>query len=236
MDEDPKLSATISITKADVVTVQSFLWNFTEKAKHDVFGFQQLETKKGIKSSIGVNKIDAYLAMVLQTFEILKNDSKEETHLSASYLLKHLPHNLEALEKTEDKDELTASEKAEIGKNVFSLFVSGETIERHWDSRDSLKWYKDKDQIRIFKRWLENPSLTSHLGRLDSEWLMEVHANSDPNQALLAKVTKTVARHWLRDTKWEAGSAYKWLQDLQSLVSSVSLFFPNCDWVDLLEC
>ncbi|EFX01558.1 nacht and tpr domain containing protein [Grosmannia clavigera kw1407] len=217
VDEAPTFSATITIAKADLTSVQSFLWSFMQKANQDTLGFQQLTDQTGIKGTIGVNRFDAHLSIVQQTFSILAEAPDLRTRPLASYLLNYLPQHLEVLEEATGIDALTPAEKQMVGEGLFSLVVSGEVIERHWGSCDALVWFREDDEVRVFRRWLADPSVTSRLGRLDREWLRDVEADQRPNRALLAKLAKTVARHWLRDTDWEVRISYEWLRGLLML-------------------
>lgn len=222
VDGTPKFTATISITKANLTSVQSFLWNFMQKAAQDNFGFQQLVDQNSVKGSIGVNEFDANLTIVRRTFAILQEAPDQRTQPLASYLLNLLPQHLDILEKATGIDALTSSEKEYIGDGLFSLFFSGEVIERHWDSCDALYWYETPSEIETFRRWLEDPSVIRRLGRLDRQWLREVATDSNPNQALLFNVTKMIGRHWLRDRKWDAYKPFDWLRGFLSLVSLFS--------------
>ncbi|KAI0384764.1 hypothetical protein F5Y04DRAFT_247759 [Hypomontagnella monticulosa] len=221
VDDKPTFTATITITKGDLRSVQSFLWSLSQKVDdiaHDTFGFQQISGQAGLKNSIQVNEVDGCLTIVRRTFTLLAAEPNKESWLLGHYLLESLPQHLEELlEKATGYDELTPAQKQEIGEGLFALLVSGEIVERHWSICQTLIWYREAEEIEIFRKWLDDPIATSHLGRLDREWLKEVRADSNPNQAILAKIMRTVAWHWLCDRKWSALKSYEWLRGFRQM-------------------
>ncbi|KAI0834307.1 hypothetical protein F5Y06DRAFT_307099 [Hypoxylon sp. FL0890] len=223
VDDTPTFTATITITKGDLRSVQSFLWSLSQKVDslaHNAFGFEQIAEQKGMKNNIQVNEVDANLTIVRRTFSMLAGEPNKESEALGHYLLDFLPQHLnDLLEKATGYDELTASQKQEIGEGLFSLFVTGEVVERHWQSCQSLIWYREPGEVETFRRWLEDPIAISHLGRLDREWLKKVKAHSNPNQALLENIMRTVARHWLCDRKWNAAKALNWLRGFRQMPS-----------------
>ncbi|KAI2616328.1 hypothetical protein GGR54DRAFT_241906 [Hypoxylon sp. NC1633] len=220
-DDNPKFSATISIMKGDFRSVQTFLWSLSQKIDslaHDEFGFQQISEQQRVKNNIQVNEVDGNYTIIRRTFKLLAGEPNKESKELGSYLLRALPDHLDEItKKASGYEELTSAQKREIGEGLFTLFVTGEVVERHWDSCQVLSWYGDPDQVSIFRNWLDDTSATSHLGWLDREWLKGVKANQNPNQALLVKIMETVARHWLRERKWEATKAFQWLKGFRQI-------------------
>ncbi|KAI1374884.1 hypothetical protein F4677DRAFT_447150 [Hypoxylon crocopeplum] len=220
-DDTSTFSATITITKGDVRSVQSFLWSLSQKfdsLAHDTFGFQQILDQKRMKNNIQVNEVDGNFTIVRRTFHFLASEPNKESQALGNYLLKYLPRHLEQItQKATGYEELTPSQKREVGEGLFALFVSGEVIERHWYSCQLLDWYDKPEDVEIFRRWLDDPSTTGHLGWLDREWLKEVKEDSNPNQAILGKIMKKVATHWLCDRKWNAVKAFKWLKGFRQM-------------------
>ncbi|KAF4460465.1 nacht and tpr domain containing [Fusarium albosuccineum] len=216
VDETPTFSATITIARGDVRSVQSFLWSLSQKVdsvSRDIYGFEQVADQSGVKGKIQVNEVDGYLNILRRTFSILSTEPNDESRILGPDLIGYLPQHLDELSaKATDYDELTQDQKQDIGEGLFNLFSSGEAIERHWNSCDGIIWYKDADEVSSFRKWLDDPSVTRHLGRLDLEWLKEVRSAPNPNQALLAKIMKTVARRWLFDREWSAVKCYNWLK------------------------
>jgi hypothetical protein len=225
-DETAKFSATITITKADFTSVQSFLWNFMQKTAQDNFGFQQLAELQSLKRNIQVNEFDAHFTIVRRTFEFLANPPDDKTKALGPYLLDFLPQHLQGLQKATGLDELTPSEKREIGDGLFNLFVSGEVIKRHWDSCDTLIWYRSAEEVNIFLGWFADPSVTGHLRGLNREWLREIREDRNPNRALLDKVMKMVAWQWLQDEEreWDVSRPYEWIRGFLSMVCRLCYF------------
>ncbi|KAI0885020.1 uncharacterized protein GGS22DRAFT_162512 [Annulohypoxylon maeteangense] len=220
-DDNPTFTATITVTKGDLRSVQSFLWSLSQKVDslaHDTFGFEKIAEQKGVKNNIQLNEVDACLSLLRRTFSLLANEPNKESGLLGDYLLNYLPQHLEELwEKSTGYDELTLPQKQEIGEGLFSLFVSGEAIERHWASCQSLIFYNTPGEVQIFRRWLDDANVTSSLGRLDREWLKKVKDSSNPNQALLENIMRMVAWHWLCDREWAAVRAFAWLKGFRDM-------------------
>ncbi|OTA57974.1 hypothetical protein K449DRAFT_398189 [Hypoxylon sp. EC38] len=221
VDDTPTFTATITITKGDLRSVQSYLWSLSQKVDylaHNTFGFEQIAEHKGMKNNIQINKVDGHLTIVRRTFSLLATEPNKDTQVLGLYLLAYLPYHLnELLENATGYDELTPSQKQERGEGLFSLFVTGETIEKHWDACVDVKWFRDPGEVETFRKWLEDPTATSHLGRLDREWLKKIKNSSNPNQALLENIMRTVAWHWLCDRKWAAAKAFKWLRGFRQM-------------------
>ncbi|KAI1135342.1 hypothetical protein F5Y05DRAFT_416329 [Hypoxylon sp. FL0543] len=221
VDDTPTFTATITITRGDLRSVQSFLWSLSQKVDslaHNTFGFEQIAEQKGMKNNIQVNEVDANLTIVRRTFSMLAGEPDKESEALGYYLLDFLPQHLQdLLEKATGYDELTPSQKQEIGEGLFSIFVTGEVVERHWSSCQSLIWYREPGEVETFRKWLEDPTASSHLGRLDREWLKKVKASPNPNQSLLENIMRTVAWHWLCDRKWDAAKAFDWLRGFRQM-------------------
>ncbi|KAI1442152.1 hypothetical protein F5Y02DRAFT_421269 [Annulohypoxylon stygium] len=220
-DDAPTFTATISISKGDLRSVQSFLWSLSQKVDsmaHDTFGFQNITEQKGIKNNIQLNEVDGYFSLLRRTFSLLSNEPTKEAGVLGEYLVNFLPQHLEQLwKKSTGYDELTLSQKQEIGEGLFSLLVTGEVVERHWDSCQSASWVRFPDEVHTFRLWLEDPDVTSRLGRMDRDWLKKVKESSNPNQALLENIARTVSRRWLCDREWVAIRAFTWLKDIRSM-------------------
>lgn len=220
-DDAPKFTAEISITKGDLRSVQTFLWSLSQKIDslaHDRLGFEQIPEQQRVEKNIQVNEVDGHFTIIRRTFHLLAGEPNEESKALGGYLLNYLPDHLnEITKKASGYEKLTQPQKQEIGQGLFTLFVSGEVIERHWDICQELHWYSNPSEVSIFRNWLDDASAISQLGRLDRDRLKEVKASPNPNQALLTKIMETVARHWLCERKWEATRAFKWLKGFRQM-------------------
>jgi len=225
VDESPKFTGCITITKGDLQSVQRFLWSLPQKLEHDSTRFRELVDQNSAKGDIGVDEYDAHLAIVRSTFILLKEPPNERTEAIAEYLLRYLPNHLEKLESATGVNKLTDAEKTEIGDGIYEIFFDN-VLEKHWKScgADDF-WYGNAKEVTVFRRWLSDDTAIGQLGRLDREWLQGVEHDKNPNQALLARIMKFVSRHWLRDTEWEVARPFVWLQDYFAMVSTAARMF-----------
>ncbi|KAG4291518.1 hypothetical protein FPRO06_13739 [Fusarium proliferatum] len=215
-DETPTYSATITITRGDIRSAQTFLWSLSQKlesASRDIYGFEQAASQHSSQAKIQVNEVDAHFTISKTAFSILAKDPCDESEPLNQYLIDYLPYHLDKLTRGEGNDQLTNKQKQVIGEGIFTIFASGECAKRHWGSYQKVRWLRDPDALNSFQKWLDDPIATSKLGILDHDWLTKVRSDANPHQALLAKVAETVAMHWLHDSAWYASDACKWLQE-----------------------
>ena len=218
-DSVPRISATIQITNADMRSVQSFLWRLNEKAVIENFVFDQTTTATNLKGSIHCNEMDAHLEIVKQTFKLLNAEPDDRTSALTQYLLDRLPDHLDKLYEASGIDELTPTDKREIGRGLFNLLVDGDILERFWSHRGNTRenvstanWVIDHTKVDIFWKWLNDPEATRILGKKDREWLQQQKSASDPNRALMRPTIVMVAKHWLQGRDWGADVSFLWLQ------------------------
>ena len=226
-DSAPKISATITITNADMRTVQSFLWSLNEKAMIEKFVFDNSAALTTFKGKIQVNEFDAHLVIVKQAFKMFSLEPDDRTSALTQYLLDRLPDHLDKLHDASGMDELMPSEKREIGKGVFNLVADGEVIEKFWlhrknnrDTVSTVNWVVDRSRAEPFWKWLEDPEAIRALGKKDREWVKQRRAESDPNRALLRPSTVVVANNWLRGRTWDVSQAFAWIRAFLLIVSS----------------
>ena len=132
--DTPRITATATITKANIRAVQNFLWKLTEKGMKDEFEFNELATSTESKSKIQVNEFDAHLSIVKQSLTLLLANPNEKTKPLAPYLLEYLPMHLDYLRKAKEFDGIGSEDKMKIGNGIFTLFVDADVSERHWES------------------------------------------------------------------------------------------------------
>lgn len=199
----PKISLNLTISNGDITTVQNFLWSLFQKSMVDKFDFEPISgSTSSAAREIQVNEYDAHLAIVKRALRFLTTSPDDRTKPIGNYLIRELPRHLERLNEAVGYDEILASDKKDIGDGLFALFVSGDVIERHWESFNSVNWFSEVDRIEIFRKWLKDPDAIGHLGRLDKDWLRTVNTSQRPNRELLLPMMKTVAHHWLQDRMW----------------------------------
>lgn len=218
-EDAPKISLNITVTNADITTVQNFLWSLFQKSMVDKFEFDPISTQKShVAREIQVNMYDAHLAIVKHALRYLTSAPDVRTKPIGDYLARKLPAHLDKLSQADGYDEILSSDKKEIGDGLFSLFVSGEVIERHWESLKYILWFGEDSQVEILRKWLQDPGAISHLGRLDKDWLKSVSASQRPNRELLTPLMKKIAYRWLQDRTWDSKDCFGALRRFLTLV------------------
>ncbi|KAM7203284.1 Nacht and tpr domain containing protein [Rhypophila sp. PSN 637] len=214
-DDEAKFSVSITITKANLTSVQRFLWNLSMKldATQDNFGFQQLGDKATMHGTIQVNEFDSYMSILNKTFALLSDEPNKSIQSFTAYLIAWLPDHLAALRDAPTEQPLTLAEKQSIGDGLSSLFTTGDVVEKHWSNLGSTIWNRNKDELDIFLKWLREEEVISKLGRMDRKWLMEVTASQDPHRALLINVMKMVAKNMFTQREWDINRPYFWIKD-----------------------
>ncbi|KAK1244073.1 hypothetical protein MKX08_002211 [Trichoderma sp. CBMAI-0020] len=208
-EDAPKISLNITVTNADITTVQNFLWSLFQKSMVDKFEFEPLSNQKShVTREIQVNMYDAHLAIVKHALRYLTSSPDARTRPIGDNLANRLPSHLNKLSQADGYDEILASDKKEIGDGLFSLFVSGEVIERHWESLKSIIWFGEDDKVEILRKWLQDPGAIGHLGRLDKDWLKTVNTSQRPNRELLTPLMKEIAYRWLQDRTWDTNDCF----------------------------
>lgn len=85
-ENDPKVTATISITNADVRVVQRFFWDLTEHSMSTNFDFKHVPDAQNIRRKrIQVNEIDSHLLIVKQTFGFM--NKKTRSYITANWCI-----------------------------------------------------------------------------------------------------------------------------------------------------
>lgn len=100
VDDIPRITATITITRAEIKTVQNFLWKLTEKGMLDQLRFDDSAAMIQSKGTIRVNEFDAHLEITKQLFKLLLADPDEKTEKLGRYALPALPSHLDFLRQS----------------------------------------------------------------------------------------------------------------------------------------
>ncbi|KAK3319420.1 nacht and tpr domain-containing protein [Apodospora peruviana] len=165
-EEETKFSVNINITKANLTSVQRFLWNLTMKVK--------------LEDKTAANGFDSYLTILKRTFQLLGEAPNKDTKAIAPYLLNYLPQHLNELKEAPTLHPLTPLEKQTIGEGLYALFATGDVVKTHWESCNELIWCRTEDELDTFLTWFKDPDITSKLG--------EVASSSNPHRALLQNI------------------------------------------------
>ncbi|KAJ0425240.1 hypothetical protein BJY00DRAFT_275014, partial [Aspergillus carlsbadensis] len=220
--DDPKISATITITNGDIKAVQRFFWDLTH---HSSFanGFQFVPGSaysERSKKKIQLYKIDAHFEVVKMAFEYFllpKGDERDRAYHVGNYLMIHLPLHLGALYEARGLDELPIADKQYIGSHLYDMFNEGDLIERNWEICDWAQWYASEAEMAIFWKWLDDPVAIARLGARDKKWLRDIKRDENPNQSLLTPIMTMVARNWLQRDDWGVQRPYDWIKGFLAL-------------------
>ncbi|KAL4745639.1 hypothetical protein BDW72DRAFT_198463 [Aspergillus terricola var. indicus] len=220
--DDPKISATITITNGDRKTVQRFFWDLTH---HSSFanGFEfrpESELSQATNRKLQIYMIDAHFEIVKRAFDYFlqpQGEEKEGGMLIGRYMMGRITTHLAALHDAQGLNELPVADKQYIGSRVYDMFNEGDLIERNWDLCIWTYWYRMDYEMEIFWNWLNDPVAISQLGARDKRWLSEIKKDKYPNRSLLTPIMVMVAQNWLQKTDWNVRILLRWLSGFLSL-------------------
>ncbi|CRG88372.1 Eukaryotic translation initiation factor 3 subunit A [Talaromyces islandicus] len=212
--DDPKITATITISNASVKAAQRFFWDLNHHSFLEGFAFQPgSQFYETTPAKIQVYVVDAHFEIIKRAFEFFSQTSIDDRAKGIGYyLMAYIPSHLRSLYEATGFDELQEKDKQYIASCITEMFSVGDWIEKSWDYRGWTQWYCDKDDIAVFWKWLDDPKATSHLGSLGKSWLAQLKNEENRNRALLTPIMKTIARHWLQDGDWDPLDAYTWIK------------------------
>ncbi|EXK84396.1 hypothetical protein FOQG_11434 [Fusarium oxysporum f. sp. raphani 54005] len=217
-DDTPRITATITITKGDITTVQNFLWALFQKPVVEKFEFEPLAGQiTQTKSEIRVNDSDAHLAIVMQaiSFLIKKPDARTET--MGRYLVWNLPIHLKELNNPERDHKVDNAAKKDIGSMLFDILGQGTIIRRHWKHFVDVPLFGNTTQISTLLAWLQDPDVSGHFGVYQMDWLDKVISSTSPHRTLLSSMAREVGHRWLRSSENDPWEAYRSLRRYLSL-------------------
>ncbi|KEY82955.1 hypothetical protein BA78_4269 [Aspergillus fumigatus] len=182
--DDPKITATISITNGDLKLVQRFFWDLNHYSFLGGFAFEPTSDQTNVgQRKIQVYEADAHLEIVKRTFDILSQPVVDERGKAlVPYLMRSLTTHLRALSEVTGLDELQPADKQFIGSHVYEMFNEGDVIERNWDFCYAVRWYERDDEMDIFWEWLDDPVAIAGLGPRDKRWLAELKKDKKTSQ------------------------------------------------------
>lgn len=220
--DDPKITATISITNADHRLVQRFFWDLNHHSFLGGFAFQPAGDLTSVgQRRIKVNEADAHLEIVKRAFNLFQQPVIDKRGAAlGEYLMSSIPVHLKALSLITGLDELQPADKQFIGSSVYDLFNDETIIERNWGFCSMwAPWLSGNDQMDTFWKWLDDPVAISRLGPRDKRWLEDLKRDKHRNSNLLIPIMTMMARRWLRDTEWTDTGPFLWIRGFLSLVS-----------------
>lgn len=222
-EDDPKITATISITNADHKLVQRFFWDLNNHSFLGGFTFQSTADMTNVgQRRIQVNEADAHLEIVRRAFHLFLQPIIEKRGKAlGEYLMSSIPLHLKALSEVTGLDELQPADKQFIGSSVYDLFNDDNIIERNWEFCSIwAPWFSGNDQMDTFWKWLDDPVAISRLGPRDKRWLEDCKRDKHRNSSLLTPMMTMLARNWLRKTEWSVTGPFLWIQGFLTLVSA----------------
>jgi hypothetical protein len=220
--DDPKITATITISNASVKAVQRFFWDLNHHSFLDGFAFQPgSQFYETTPAKIQLYVVDAHFEIIKRAFEFFNEQSIDDRAKDIGYyLMAYIPSHLQSLYEATGFDELLEIDNQYIGSCITVIFSVGEWIEKSWDFRGWTQWYRKSEDIDVFWKWLDDSKATNHLGSLGKSWLAQLKNEEDRNRALLTPIMKTIARHWLQDGDWDPLDAYTWISGFLEMVST----------------
>ncbi|KAG5785770.1 hypothetical protein H9Q73_000625 [Fusarium xylarioides] len=217
-DDTPRITATITITKGDIATVQNFLWTLFQKSVVEKFEFEPLAGQvTQTRGEIRVNDYDAHLAIVMQAISFLIKKPDGRTESLGNYLVWYLPKHLKELNNPERDHKVDNAAKKDIGSMLFDILGQGTIIRRHWKHFVDVPLFGDTAQISTLLAWLQDPDVTGHFGMYQTDWLDKVISSPSPQRALLFSMAREVGHKWLKSRENDPCEAY------QSLIQYLSL-------------
>ncbi|KAF5237869.1 hypothetical protein FANTH_10583 [Fusarium anthophilum] len=197
-DDTPRITATITITKGDITTVQNFLWTLFQKSVVEKFEFEPLA------------------GQVTQTKgDIRMPDAKTES--LGRYLVWNLPKHLKELNNPESDHKVDNAVKKDIGSILFDILGQGTIIRRHWKHFVEVPLFGNTEQISTLLTWLQDPDATGHFGIYQMDWLDKVISSPSPHRALLFSMAREVGHRWLKSRENDPCEAYRSLIQYLSL-------------------
>jgi len=219
-DDTPRITATITITKGDITTVQNFLWALFQKSVVENFEFEPLAGQiTQTKSEIRVNDSDAHLAIVMQAISFLIKKPDARTESLGRYLVWNLPIHLKELNDPERDHKVDNAAKKDIGSMLFDILGQGTIIRRHWKHFVDVPLIGNTIQISTLLAWLQDPDVSGHFGVYQMDWLDKVISSTSPHRTLLSSMAREVGHRWLRSSENDPWEAYRSLRRYLSLVS-----------------
>ncbi|KAL4939882.1 hypothetical protein BDV06DRAFT_230783 [Aspergillus oleicola] len=220
--DDPRITATISITNGNVKSVQRFFWDLNHYSFFKEFAFQPgSDLPDTVTRKIQLYKVDAHLEIVKRAFSFFLMPVKDDRGKPLGrYLMGYITDHLRALYEATGPDKLQPAEKEYIASHIYGMFNEEDMIEKNWEFRDWVTWYKSDEEMEIFWNWLDDPVAVGRLGVRDKRWLAEMKENKNRNQSLLTPIMTAVARNWLKESKWGPWEAYNWVNGFLTLANN----------------
>lgn len=218
--DEPKITATISITNGNISSVQRFFWALNDYSFLERFAFQpEPDIANTGTRKIQLYKVDAHFEIVKRAFNFFLVPVKDERSKSLGrYLMGYITDHLRELYEATGLDELLPAEKQYVASHIYDIFNEGDMIEKNWEFRFWVSWHQNDEEMEIFWKWLDDPVAVARLGVRDRRWLAEMKEDKYRSRSLLTPIMTVVARNWLKESKWKPLDAYSWINGFLTLV------------------
>ncbi|KAK4165325.1 hypothetical protein QBC43DRAFT_315721 [Cladorrhinum sp. PSN259] len=208
------ISLELKITNADVATVQRFLWDLTRFSTLENFGFANNGPNSqsiSLKQPIGVNNIDAHLAIVKCAVKFLQGPQDSRSERAGPYLVDWLPDHLDVLRYATGLDSVGEADMREISQCVLELFEDPRLFRTHWHFFKGFPSFITLDIINSYWNWLHDEAASRGFNRKQREW---IRTTLKPRQKyrLVFSLVKTVADIWLRSSEGLPHEAFTWVR------------------------
>ena len=216
----PQITATITITSANMSQAQNFLWDLAEHGAMKKFLFDENAAKKTSKGTIRVNQFDAHLWILNQSLLLLSSPPDERTKALAVYILEWFPFHLRELREHKNFESLDVEEKQKIGQGVYAFIGDEDILEKFWGAYGppSTNWIDEPVDLAYLWKWLEDEEATRFLGKKDKSSLKQNKEDPNPDRSLLLPIITMISRHWLMDRAWDVRAPFEWVKTYLQLV------------------
>ncbi|KAK7952888.1 hypothetical protein PG996_013769 [Apiospora saccharicola] len=211
--QERTISMSITINNADQEECHNFLWDLSHKSIRDKFKFDFDSALGSHSTTIEVDEFEAHHSIVKYAFSYLAGYPRNETKPIGEYLATWLPYHLKHLQRleAEDKGELSAAEKRDIGTGLYNIFKSDDTFRRHQASFEGHLSYWTPREMREVNEWLTDSAVAS---RLDKQFLRSIKFASSPARGYMRPLVNLMLNQFLRaeESTWGASIVFRWIE------------------------
>lgn len=115
-----------------------------------------------------------------------------------------------------------------IGEGLYDIFYCPEFIRKHWDGIKVTTWFRNRDAIEVFWKWLLDESATSRLGKRDKQWIQDTKNRKGRDRHLFRRLAELIASIWLQSQKSHPNYAFEWISEYLMLVRVVYILMETC--------
>jgi len=223
-DKESTISCTIKITNASEEVARHFFWDLTQMAVRDGFRFHfndesAVSQRRLIKDEVGVNQVDANLALVNAAFKFLDLTTPGDIEYPvAEYILINLPNNLrKLLDAPSNRDQggeagsqFTVAERRDLIVKMRDMFQSDHYLNQKCYDELFMGFFWGSDDLPGFEDLLADKDLVR---QVDKTWARDIQNEADRlrRHRYLGPWIRCFVRRWLREDKWRLESILPWI-------------------------